>query len=86
MMAPEIGTVTPDTGTEGEAIEIVGNFFSTMKPKVYLGQKKCTVRSWGMNKIAFEVPKKMDPGLYAVTISNRVGSDTLVDGFTIIIP
>jgi hypothetical protein len=92
MLAPEIGTVVPFTGAEDAVIEISGNFFSTKKGKVYLDEKKCKVLSWtmdatsGNSNIQFVVPKKMSSGSYKVTVSNKVGSDTLADWFTIIIP
>ena len=83
IMAPEITSVLPDFGTEETVIEISGNFFSTKKGKVYLGEKKCKVLSWSMDKITFVVPKKMAPGPYDVTVTNKVGSVTLTDGFVI---
>lgn len=83
MMEPVITSVDPGTGTEGIAITIRGNYFSTKKGKVYLGEKKCKVLSWGMDKITFTVPKKMTPGPYDVTVTNKVGLVTLTDGFVI---
>ncbi|MBP1734155.1 MAG: hypothetical protein H6Q53_442 [Deltaproteobacteria bacterium] len=86
MMAPEITSVIPGSGAEGTVIEITGTFFSTKKGKVYLGEKKCKVLSWGMDKITFVVPKKMTPGSYNLTVTNKVGSNSVSDGFTIIFP
>jgi hypothetical protein len=86
MMAPDITSVVPDSGAEGAIIEISGNFFSTKKGKVYLGEKKCKVLSWGMDKVTFVVPKKMTPGPYDLTVTNKLGTDTETNGFAIIIP
>jgi hypothetical protein len=76
VMAPEIGTVDPNTGAEGTEVEISGNFFSTKKGKVYLGEKKCKVSSWGMDTITFFVPKttkSFPPGTYPLKVTNKVG-------------
>jgi hypothetical protein len=89
MMAPEIGTVLPNTGAEGASITISGNYFGSKKEKVYLGDKKCKVLTWEMNAttggstVSFVVPKKMAPGSYNVKVTNKVDSDTLANGFTI---
>jgi hypothetical protein len=89
MMAPEIGTVLPNTGAEGASITISGNYFGSKKGKVYLGDKKCKVLTWEMNAttggstVSFVVPKKMAPGPYNVKVTNKVDSDTLTNGFTI---
>jgi hypothetical protein len=88
MMAPQITSVFPDSGAEGTIIEITGHFFST-KGKVYLGEKKCKVLLWemigstGTSRIQFAVPTKMQPRPYNLTITNSVGSNTLINGFTI---
>ena len=92
IMAPDITSVLPDSGAEGATIEISGNFFSTKKGKVYLGEKKCKMLLWEMNatsgisRIQFIVPGKITPGLHNLTVTNKVGSDTLANGFTITIP
>ena len=92
MMAPEIGSIAPSAGAEGTVVEMSGNFFSTKKGKVYLGEKKCKVLSWNMeatsgeSHIQFVVPNKMAPGPYGITLTNKVGSATLTDGFNIIVP
>jgi hypothetical protein len=89
VMSPVINDVIPDFGSPGETITLRGRFFSTKKPKVYLGTKACKVLSWtmdgptGESQIQFVVPKKMAPVSYDVTIANKVGTDTLGDGFTI---
>jgi hypothetical protein len=89
IMAPDIASVLPDSGAEGATIEISGNFFSTKKGKVYLGEKKCKVVLWEMNaasgasRIQFVVPGKMAPGPYNLKVTNKIGSDTLTNGFTI---
>jgi hypothetical protein len=64
-------------------------FLGTKKGKVYLGDKKCKVLSWNMNAttgeggIQFVVPDKMASDRYNVTVTNKVGSVTLTDGFII---
>ncbi len=83
MMAPDIGTVSPDTGAEGTPITISGSYFGSKKGKVYLGEKKCKVSSWSMNTITFFVPKKMPSDSYNITVTNKIGSDILTNGFTI---
>ncbi len=76
----------PDSGVAGTAVTVSGNFFGAKKGKVYLGNKSCKASSWSMNAITFIVPKKMAPGLYNVTVTNKLDSDTVADGFTIIVP
>ena len=84
MMAPEIGTVDPNTGAEGTEVEISGNFFSTKKGKVYLGEKKCKVSSWGMDSITFVVPKGLVSGsTYPLKVINKVGIAEALSVFTI---
>jgi hypothetical protein len=89
VMGPVIDDVIPDFGSPGKTITIRGRFFSTKKPKVYLGDKKCKVISWEMNSatgnstITFEVPKNMAPVTYDVTVANKVGAGTQTAGFTI---
>jgi hypothetical protein len=92
MMAPEITSIDPSTGAKGTVIEISGNFISNKKGKVYLGEKKCKVKSWtmtpttGASTIVCVVSNKMVPGHYDIMVTSKVGSDTLADGFTIIVP
>ena len=87
--APEIVSVDPASGTEGAKVMLSGNYFSSKKGKVYLGDKKCKLLTWEMNAntgestASFVVPKKMPSGTYNVKVTNKVGSDTLIDGFTI---
>jgi hypothetical protein len=84
MMAPEIGTVDPNTGAEGTEVEISGNFFSTKKGKVYLGEKKCKISSWGMDSITFVVPKGLIFGsTYPLKVINKVGIAEALSVFTI---
>jgi predicted outer membrane repeat protein len=86
IMAPNIASVVPSSGVEETVITISGSFFGTKKGKVYLRDKSCKVSSWSMDTITFIVPKKMAPGLYNLTVTNKVDSDTLADGFTIVVP
>ena len=89
VMGPEIASVEPMAGISGEVIVLSGNYIGSKKGKVYLGTKKCKVVSWtmdsatGASQIQFVVPKKMASGIYSLTVTNKVGSATLTDGFTI---
>jgi len=95
MRLPEIDSVEPDRGSVGEPISIQGRFFGTKKGKVYLdcGTGATTVRksgkvtSWSMNattgegEIQFLVPKGLPVGSCDLTLTNPVGSATLIGGF-----
>jgi len=84
MVPPEIVSINPNFGAEGAEIEVSGSYFGSKKPSVYMGTKKCKVVSWDMDTIRFVVPKKMAPGTtYDVTVTNKVGSVTLVNGFPV---
>jgi hypothetical protein len=97
MMAPEITSVSPSSGSAGEPIEIRGHYFGTKKGKVYLGgyeakgkpaQKNCPVTSWvvdpsGEDVITFIVPGGMALDTYDLIVTNSVGSHTKLDGFAI---
>ena len=83
VMAPEIISVVPPSGPSGEVIEISGKYFGSKKPTVYIGTNKCKVVSLAMDAIRFVVPKKMASGTYNITVASKVGSDTLIDGFSI---
>jgi len=88
--APEIVSITPNSGSVGEQITISGNFFGSKKPKVYLGyvsngkptKKSCSVVSWSDDEIIFTLPK-FPLGTYDVIVTNSVSSDTLPGGFII---
>lgn len=92
IMAPKIDSVAPIPGSEEAAITISGSYFGSKKGRVYLGDKSCKVLSWtmqattGQSEIQLLVPKKMTPGTYNVTVTNKIGSDTLTNGFSITIP
>ena len=84
IIAPEIVSVTPPSGSAGTPVEISGNFFGSKKGKVYLenastGKKKrCKVTSWGMDSITFMGPKtsKSFPAKeYLLRVTNKVGED-----------
>jgi hypothetical protein len=97
MMAPEITSVNPGSGSVGQSIEIRGHYFGAKKGKVYLGgyevkgkpaQKNCAVTGWVVNPtgedvITFIVPGGMAAGSYDLIITNSVGSDTEPHSFTI---
>jgi PKD repeat protein len=94
IMAPEIDTIEPDIGEADQEVTITGQFFGTRKVKVYMDdgikKKKCKVTfltmdsTTGESELRILVPKK---GLLAgpcdVTVTNKVGEDTRVGGFTI---
>jgi hypothetical protein len=89
MMAPEIQVVKPPSGGSKTTILLSGMFLGNKKGRIYLGDKKCRILSWSMNAttgeggIQFMVPDKMTPKLYSLTVTNKVGSVTLTDGFII---
>jgi hypothetical protein len=85
-------------GSAGDQITIHGHFFGTKKGRVYLGyvvngkptKKSCAVVSWtvvdpatGEGEIVFLLPKGLSAGVYDLIITNSVGSDTLLRGFTV---
>jgi hypothetical protein len=94
--APEILSIDPTSGSAREQVSVHGYFFGTKKGHVYLGyevsgkprKKSCSVPSWTMNpttnegQIVFVVPR-LTPGTYDLIVTNSVGSDTLIEGFTI---
>ena len=88
--APEIVSITPNSGSVSNQITISGNFFGSEKPKVYLGyvskgkptKKSCSVVSWNDDEIFFTVPK-LPLGTYDVIVTNSVSSDTLPGGFIV---
>lgn len=81
--APEIMGVDPNSGSIGEPITIVGNYFGVKKGKVYLGyisqgkfiKKDCPISSWSDEEIVFVVPK-LSSGSYDLIVPNSVGSHT----------
>lgn len=92
MKPPWIDSLDPYQGVKGDPIAINGNFFSTKKGKVYLenlntGKKKnCQVKSWGMDRITFVVPrtsKGFPPGAYPLKVMNRIGIAEISPDFTI---
>ena len=95
MLPPETISIDPVSGTEGAEITVSGNYFGSKKGKVYLvnpssGKKKnCKIITWSMDSVIgeshihFVVPKKMPLGTYNITVTNKVGSHTLANGFTI---
>jgi hypothetical protein len=89
MMTAEITSVLPNSGVKEIPITLSGNYFGSKKGKLYLGNNKCKVLSWtmdaatGSSRIQFVVPKKLTSDTYDITLTNKVGSGTLVDGFTL---
>ena len=94
IMAPEIDTIEPDIGEAKEEVTIKGQFFGTKKVKVYMDdgikKKKCKVTSLtmdsttGESELRIRVPKKgLLAGQCDVTVTNKIGEDTSVSGFTI---
>ena len=93
---PEVVSISSNTGAQESEITIAGYFFSTKKGKVYLRYtdksgkdklKTCKVTSWtmisttGVSEIKFVVPKLV-PGVYPLSISNKVGT-AVAGNFTI---
>jgi CSLREA domain-containing protein len=99
MLAPEIISVEPDSGSTPDEILIRGNYFGTKKGKIYLEnlvskeQKSCKVKEWSMydlvngdSRIRFVVPKvssKFPAGEYLLKVSNKVGTTTASSNFTV---
>ena len=99
MLAPEIISFEPDSGSTPEEILIRGNYFGTKKGKIYLEnpvskeQKSCKVKEWSMydlvngdSRIRFVVPKvssKFPAGEYLLKVSNKVGTTTASSNFTV---
>ena len=88
--APEIVSITPNSGSVSNQITISGNFFGSKKPKVYLGyvskgkptKTSCSVLSWSDDENIFTVPK-LPLGTYDVIVTNSVSSVILTGGFII---
>jgi IPT/TIG domain len=85
MMAPEITSVDPASGSTPDEIVISGNYFGTKKGKVYLedqvsGKKKtCKIITWGMDSITFMVPKtskSFPANAYLLKVTNKVGEES----------
>ena len=91
IMVPKVEEVRPFRGPVKTSVLLLGTFFGTKKGKIYLGDnKRCKVLTWSMDEttgesgILFIVPDKMSPGIYRLTVTNKVGSVIQQDGFTII--
>ena len=82
VMAPEIESVNPTSGSAGDEITIYGSFFGMKKGKVRLGEKNCRVKTWtmdavtGESEIHFVVPKGLAVGTHELRVTNGMGSDT----------
>ena len=98
IMRPDIEFISPEEEVVKTHVTISGNYFGSKKGKVFLEyvkndkqkKKRCKVLEWimdsgtGVSSITFKVPKKLSTETYDVRVKNRVGSDTLEEGFTII--
>lgn len=88
MVKPVISSLSSPDGLAGEEIIITGSYFGTKKGKVsiqyekqgVIKNKNCPVRTWTMDpvtatsQIIFAVPKGLEPGIYPLSVSNKVGS------------
>jgi PKD repeat protein len=95
IMGPSIIDINPVSGPPKDQVIITGSFFGTKKVKASMANgiggksKKGKVVSLtmdantGASTLVILVPKKLAPGLYDVTVTNKVGEDTRVGGFTI---
>ena len=87
VVAPEIDSIDPTSGSAGDTIIVYGNFFGTKKGKVTLDTKTCKVLSWtmdpttGESDIYFVVPKGLSSGTHELNVTNGIGMDT--SNFTI---
>ena len=86
--APEIRSIAPLHGKEGQTVTLKGRFFGTKKGKIYLGEKVCKVISWvmdpltGQGEASFLLPKGMAPGSYIITLMNKIAKGR-IGGFTL---
>jgi len=88
---PHIFFIEPTEGFPGDKVTITGCFFGKKQKfsLVYLGDNNCGIRNWRMNprtgesEIVFMVPKSLSQGVYDLTVENKLGSDTVVDAFSI---
>ena len=87
---PEIDEGLSDgSGARETLATIKGMWFGTKKGKLYLGDQKCTVKSWEMNEITgdstivFEVNKKLLAGGYFLSIENKIGKSTMIKLFVV---
>ena len=95
IMAPSIIDIHPSSGFARDPVTIRGSFFGTNKVKVFMADgiegkaKKGKVVSLTMDSETGEsvlkvlVPKGLYPGVCDVTVTNKIGEDTRVGGFTI---
>jgi subtilisin family serine protease len=95
IMAPSIATITPNSGLPTDSVTITGSFFGPKKVKAFMDDgmggkaKKGKIVSLtmdpntGASTLEILVPTKLAPGVYNVTVTNKVGEDTLGGGFTI---
>jgi hypothetical protein len=80
---PEILSVEPRAGLTGDEITIAGSLFGTMRGKVTLGGENCRILYWIMDpktsasKVKFLVPKDLRSGIYKLTLTNAVSSDSV---------
>ena len=82
VVAPEIGTVNPTSGSTNDKIKINGLFFGTKKREVTIRGKTCRVLSWTMDpmtgegEIQFVVFRGLSSGIQEIKVTNGVGADT----------
>ena len=82
VVAPEIDSVNPTSGSIGDNVTIHGVFFGTKKGKVTLSNKNCKILRWemdpstGESEIDFVVPKVLGDGTREVKVTNSVGAGT----------
>jgi hypothetical protein len=89
MMAPEIVAVDPASGAPGDVITLSGNYFGTIKPRVFIedstsGRKKyCRITyrnmepTTGQSTLSFitpKLPQGHNPGAYLLKLNNRIGT------------
>jgi 2',3'-cyclic-nucleotide 2'-phosphodiesterase (5'-nucleotidase family) len=99
MMAPEIASVEPHSGSAPNEIIISGNYFGIKKGKVYLQnlvngkRKSCKVSEWSMfdlanggSRIRFTVPKtssSLPPGTYSLVVDNKIAIVEALSNFVL---
>ncbi len=89
VMAPDIGTVVPATGSAKDMLTINGRYFGTMRGSVRIRDENGTEKKgkakradWTMDSIRFVVPRGIS-GSCDIAVTNKIGSDTLEDALNV---
>jgi hypothetical protein len=75
----QVSPVSPEEGTVGTEISIVGSGFGTKKGKVYLGAVALKVLAWNNKMIQCLIKKPLSPSPYDVTIQPKGAAEILLE-------